>query len=429
MSSVHASDTRRPGLFGAFGRRINPLAAGIGLAGLAVIAALLPFRLRAIQDAALATAPVSQLQEAAARPGADARIRYYLGAALVRENRFPEAVQTLTDALASLDKPGDRQLRARVQGSLAEALVEVGDDMSAQRHLKQALEVDAGIVSAHLAFGRVLRRRQLYEPAVVEFTAATMLEPDNAAAWFELGRTHNQGRKPEMGEPPLRKAVKLAPGVSLYWQELGDSLARRSRFTEAEPLFRKAAQLEPANRSAAASVARIGLLQARTLAEYRKARSALAAFADDDSAGAFYHVQLGMLDLQFGDLKNAEARLARAIALEPSNSEALYNLSLVYARAGREAEAAAARRRFKEVVALYQRVVVLKKRLAAAPKDLPLNLELGRALVKQRKYLEAYEQFSYTLRVVPTSLEASQALGELSRRPEVAAVLRPGPGR
>lgn len=392
-----------------------------------VAAAFGIWRLPAVQEQILAGSSVAALREKCSAPDASARACLFLGRALVREKDYNGAAESFQKALARADP--DDALRPAILGELAETLVQLGQYEAAVPLLTQALNQDASIVPAHLALGRILAHRKLYEPAVLEFQAVTMLEPKNAVGWYELGRTRNDGKSPGAAEAALRTAVTLAPRESRYWQELGHSLAYRSRFSEAATAFARAVQLDPSDRSAAVCLARTRTLQARTPEEYRKARGELARFAPGGGDNGFFSLQLGVLDLQFGDLRRAAEELERAAALDPNSGEALYSLAMVKTRLGAGKEAAAVMARFRQVADLESRATELRKRLAVYPKDPVLNMDLGRVLERQQKYVEAFEQYRFMSRNVPDSGEAAEALRRLSRRPEVAAAFsgRPSP--
>jgi Flp pilus assembly protein TadD len=363
----------------------------------------------------LARTPVTRLRSQAAASGASAWDHYALGHALAAQKNYREAVESFATGLNALDQKDDRALRARLDGELAECLVALGDDRNAIGYLKRALELDVGNVPAQMALGRVLMRREEYEVAARQFQIVTILEPKNAEGWYMLGKAHNEARKPDEAEPPLQKAIALAPHESRYLAELGHAFAYRSRFAEAQGWFERAVRENPKDQEAAGALARVKVLQARTPEEYRASREALLPFAEEAGGNAFYLGQLGILDLQFGNLPEAERTLKRAVELKPDYPEAMYNLALVYTRTGRPAASRETMAKFQRLEELHRKVVGLRKRLSLAPQDRAMNLELARSLVAQSNWREARQQYTYLLRIYPNDAEARADLQRLAQ--------------
>lgn len=77
--------------------------------------------------------------------------------------------------------------------------------------------------------------------------------------------------------------------------------------------------------------------------------------------------------------------------------------------------------RFRELEELYRKVNRLRKRLAVAPRDFTLNLELARALHEQGKAREAAGQYRHILREFPGNKQALADLQRIARRNPAAA--------
>ena len=364
-----------------------------------------------VQMRLLEMQPLSALKRAANAPEATARTHFALGRALEKRGEHAEAAASLQKALEALDTHDDLPLRAQVEGDLAQTLLRVGPERDALFHLKRALELDASIVPAHLTLGEIFVRREQYEPAIKEFTAVTLLEPDNAEGWFQLGRAHNAGREADQAEAPLLRAVKLRPKESRYLRELGDCYGYRARYPEAQHWFEEAVRARPDDGAARAALARAHMLQARTPEEYRRARDEFLPFAGKDADDPYFLGQLGIMDVQFGDLTEGEKHLKRALELMPYHHEASYNLAMVYTRQGRKAEARQVLARFKRMEELHRQVDRLHRKIELDPKNVPLNLELARALEGEGKLGEAFEQLQYTYHVAPDNLGVRTALG------------------
>lgn len=388
----------------------------IGVASwLLALLVLLAVRWEALQTWRFERASLADLQAQAQSPRANPWVHYYLGRALARRQRHAEAAESFRKGLDLQARSDNPKLRARLDGALAESLVLLGADREAVPHLKRALEFDVGDIAAHMAMGRILVTREQYDQAVREFQTVTQLEPRHAEAWFALGQTYNAMKKPELAEPPLRRAVELAPDEARYHRGLGDAFARRSRFNEAVACFQRALTIDPQNREIAGLLARARALQARTPEEYREARKALLELDAAETDNAFFQGQVGILDAQHGNLAEAEKRLKRALALDPHYAEALYNLATVYRQQGRHKEAQETLARFQRQENLLRRVSALQKRLSRQPNNAALSRELARAFEAQGKYAEAAAQLRRHLRIAPDDREAQALWRRLER--------------
>lgn len=373
--------------------------------------------------------PIRTLRTKAALPGADPHVGYVLGRILARRHDYRGAAEAFQRSDQLLDQRDDPELRQRVEGELALALVHFRPPDETTRLVRPLLERDPGNVPAHRALGTIFMQRQQYELATKEFRIVTILDPKGAEGWYELGRAQNLNRHPEEAEPLLRKALALHPNESRFLRELGDSFGYRSRFAEAQACFERAVAANPTDRDALAALARSRVLQARTPEQYREARKALLPFATEGAGDPFFLGQLGVLDVQFGELADAEKHLKRAVELKPDHAEATYNLAMVYQREGRDAEAEQVMRRFRRIETLYRKVNEYRKRITMYPEDVDLNLGLARTLEAQGNLGEAFGQFQYSLHHFPGNDQVRTALAAFTNRhrSELARQLSPAP--
>ncbi len=103
---------------------------------------------------------------------------------------------------------------------------------------------------ARIHLGIVLRQQNAYAAALASLHAAVALDPANALAQFEYGRTLATVRQDESAMPHLEQAIKLDPTLPGVQNELAMALQRLGRQQEAIPWFQQAIRREPGDISA-----------------------------------------------------------------------------------------------------------------------------------------------------------------------------------
>ena len=92
---------------------------------------------------------------------------------------------------------------------------------------------------------------KMFEKAVEVFKKQVAASPDDAAAYFTLGRAYNKLNKDTESEDALEKAVKLKPDDSDYQTELGAIRIKLAKYHEAIAALKKAVELDADNVEAA----------------------------------------------------------------------------------------------------------------------------------------------------------------------------------
>lgn len=76
--------------------------------------------------------------------------------------------------------------------------------------------------------------------AVEQLSRLGVLQPDNPAVWFNLGRAYYENRQFREAEQFYRQALRLRPESPAIWFCLGQALLKRKAYGEAEPYLRRA---------------------------------------------------------------------------------------------------------------------------------------------------------------------------------------------
>jgi tetratricopeptide (TPR) repeat protein len=164
-------------------------------------------------------------------------------------------------------------------------------------------------------------------------------EPEDAQAYFELGRIYRERGEYEMAGKMLSKANELDEGYPQVHNELGIVYLRQERFDDAKAAFKNAVLLHPA-------------------------------FAD-----AYYN--LGNLYERLNDLDRATKLYHKAIETNPQFANAYNNLGLVLDERGK----------INDAISAYLKAIEINPTLTLSYNN------LGISLLKISKYYEAIEGF------------------------------------
>jgi len=128
-------------------------------------------------------------------------------------------------------------------------------NLKCQDLLRQSLELDPDLASAHsrLAYAIILRMIYFDAPpdqarmdeALAVAKRAIVLDDQDASSYFTLGRVHLARREYDLAIDSLEHAVELNPCLAVTYCGLGDSLAYEGRLDEAIEQFEIAMRLSP----------------------------------------------------------------------------------------------------------------------------------------------------------------------------------------
>jgi tetratricopeptide (TPR) repeat protein len=327
------------------------------------------------------------------------------------------------------------------------------------RHLRVE---DQGSTSPELTKAEDFIQKRDYADAEPLLHKVVEGDPGNYVAWFDLGFAENALGKTGDSIAAYRKSVAARPGVFESNLNLGIQLAKAGQ-PDAEQFLRLATKLTPTSH-AAEGQARAWLSLAHFL-QQTKPDDAIAAYRE---AAALQpkdpepHVAAGMLLQSQGKFSDAESEYKQALALDPS-SDALTGLANLYMRGRRFPEAeeylqkivaaqpgnAAAHVQLGRVLAaqgkndaavaelqagaklvpadasvqrdladLYttmgkndQAEAEYRQLLANRPNDPELHRGLGQSLMRERKFVDAQQEF---LTVVKLKPDFGEAYGDLA---------------
>jgi tetratricopeptide (TPR) repeat protein len=311
----------------------------------------------------------------------------------------------------------------------AEAFIEKQNYGAAESLLQKVVERDAMNYEAWFDLGFVENALGKLEASIDAYRKSVSAKPDVFESNLNLGLQLAKSGSLE-AEGFLRVATKLDPakhpadGQYRAWLALGDVLKKsnaeealsayheasalqpkeaephlaagvileeESKAGEAEQEYKRAMALDPGGTDAATALANLYMRGRRFPEAEDYLRKLLAGHAPE----ARVEVQLGRVLAAEGKNDEAMAALAAGIRLAPEDEAAQRDLADLYSSGGKNDLAESAYR----------------KLLAAHPNDGALHRSLGQALLRQKKFLPAQEEFLTTVRLKP---DLGEAYGDLA---------------
>jgi tetratricopeptide (TPR) repeat protein len=220
--------------------------------------------------------------------------------------------------------------------------------------------------------------------AEVFLRAATTLKPTDhveegqARAWLALARLL-ENKKPDEALQDYHKAAELTPKDPEPHLSAGLLDERQKQYSDAEAEYRQVLALDPRSIEAGIGLTNI-FMKSNRLTDAEPLLRRLSAERPDDAG---IHLQLGRV-LDAEDKKDdAIAELQLAVKLAPSDVDAQREIAVLYASTGKNDLAEK----------MYRGLV------AAQPNDPELHRGLGKALLLQKKFPEAQQEFLVALRL------------------------------
>ncbi|MGO9404082.1 MAG: tetratricopeptide repeat protein [Terriglobales bacterium] len=248
---------------------------------------------------------------------------------------------------------------------------------------RKSVAAKPDVFESNLNLGLMLVRAN--NPDAEQFLrAATALKPTahieegQARAWLALAHLL-ENKKPEDAFQAYRKASELTPKDPEPHLSAGLLHERQKEFSDAEAEYKQVLMLGPHSTEAAIGLTNIYMKSARL----GDAEPLLRRLAAERPEEAGIHLQLGRVLVAEGKKDDAVAELQTALKLAPSESDAQRELAELYSSAGKNDLAESA----------YRALVV------AQPKDAELHRGLGHALLLQKKFPEAEQEFLIAVRL------------------------------
>jgi tetratricopeptide (TPR) repeat protein len=292
-------------------------------------------------------------------------------------------------------------------GFLENAVGKIDESIAAYR---KSVEARPDVFESNLNLGLQLAKTD--QPDAEKFLRdATQLKPTSqvaegqSGAWISLARVLEK-TKPEEAIAAYRQASALRPEDPEPHLAAGFLLEKDNKFSDAETQYKQALALDPKS-DALTGLANIYMRGHRFVEAEEYLRKLVAAQPGNAAA----HVQLGRVLAAEGKNDPAVTELEAGVKLAPADTSAQRDLADVYFTAGKNEQAAAAYRAL----------------LAGHANNAELHRSFGEALLREKKFPDAQQEFLVAVKLKPDLGEAygglAFAAGENKNYPLVLKAL------
>ena len=307
---------------------------------------------------------MSVLQELGREAPRSATVQQYLGVALARVNRLPEALAALKEA-RTLD-PESSDIRTNLaqvyllQGSVYPAITEgeaaiqfnarnvpalrvLGEAHLLAGDTKRALAIFQELITAfpddpsiHQRLGVIARIQQRATEAVAHFEQALEKNPQFTDALEQIVATFLSQGKVGQARERVGRQIHTVPNDPKLHNLLGQLLIMSKEFSEAEAAFKKALSLDGTLLPAYANLGELYARQGQT----DRAIGEFEAIIAKSPQHVPTLMILGMLHEQRGDFPRATARYEEAVRVNPKFAPAANNLAWILIEHGGDTDRA-----------------------------------------------------------------------------------------
>ncbi len=229
--------------------------------------------------------------------------------ALSIDPNFGQARQFLTDLLAKEGRKSEA-LKTADEG-------EIGDALSAESQYRLARRLES--------LGRL-------EEAEAAFLKALNLDPDFHEAWTDFGAFLIDQRRMMAAQRFLRKTLERKEDNPVAWYNLGSATASMGQDTEAVHCYRTAISHRPDYFKAHKS---LGMVLARS-GDISGAKASLENAARIQGDDTEVWDSIGVIQHKMGIVSKAVESFRKAVACDPKNAQALYNLGTALMQLGKK---------------------------------------------------------------------------------------------
>lgn len=225
---------------------------------------------------------------------------------------------------------------ARTLTAYAKVLLFRDRPEAARERLREAIELDGELLSAHVFLADALLRAEEWTGAARSAERALSIAPDDGLAHYAMGRAQVGLKDWEAAARHYTRAAE-AMDQPMVWRALGAVQARREKWTEAEVAWRRAFERQPDAVEMYADYARALALNGKLGPAATLFEQAWNRRGDVDA-----YASLGDVALKAGDFERAARIFAEMMRLRPGDPQMTCRLGYAHRGRGAAAEARAA---------------------------------------------------------------------------------------
>ncbi len=301
----------------------------------------------------------------------------------IEQNDFPAAISHLVEALT--DDPNNVNARF----NLAYAYQATGAESEAIEEYFRIVEQQPDLAPARQNLGTLLMRGQRFGAAARQFAHLASLQPEDTALQLQLADSSLRAGDAETAVSAYRRAVEMGEESLDVLVGFAGALVNTGRLIEAVPVYLRATRIDASVEELLLVVAE--KLQAAGLRE--DAMELYRRYARNRPDDPNIQHQLGLLLLEEGNLRAARAVLERAVASEPT-ADRHAALAEVFRLEG-----------MKDTATNHLRLAA-----EAAPENADYGVRYATALLQNRQFKEAVDQYLVACQADPSSQEAWNGL-------------------
>lgn len=198
---------------------------------------------------------------------------------------------------------------------------------TAEKELKQAIQVDPSYEIAHYNLGKVYQKQRKWDKAAEAFEAAVQRAPNNANYNYDLGEAYLEAKKVDQAEKALIASTKADGKLFKAWWRLGLVYKMLDRPKEADDALRHAIEANPRFSKSYVALGYLYLDYDFNKEAAQVFQGCVTAKEDDGECHNGYGLALKNLK----QYEQATTEFKKAIDLDPELFDALYNAGMAYA--------------------------------------------------------------------------------------------------